>query len=482
MGGGARASPFLFMPISMPARLTLALLLATAGCATAKRTTAPLPPLGDEGEVHVYALPLPREAERLSFTLEAIALVRQDGGEVPLAVSPGEIVGKERRDQRLLASGRVPPGDYVGLAVKAGAATLGHDGERSRLLVPAEPTRLDLRFRVRAGAAVVVWASLDAVASVRGNVEFAPAFTAALAPQTPPQVALYVTNTADANVTAVDRRTRRVSGILPTGAAPRGIALDATAGRAYVALEGEDQVEILDVAAGAPAGRLRLTPGDGPTELALAGNGTLVAVNARSRTVSFLDPLAMAELGRVPVGDDPVALVVDRSGQRAYVANRGSGTISVLDVRNRAVVATLAADPEPIALELNRDGSRLYVLHRASTYLAVFSLPSLAPETRAFLAPGATAIKVDPRSDLLYLARGDERRLVVYEPVSLQPIDTVELPGAAVYLAIDDAENTLDALLPDRRAIAVLDLTSREVRAVIPVGAEPSRFILVGAR
>lgn len=459
-----------------------ALLAAGCACATARPAVPALPPLGSEAEVHVYALPLPRDAERLSFAVGAVSLRRADGGEVPLQVSQRDVAGTELRDQRLLAWGRVPPGEYAGLAVTVASATVAHGKERARLLVDAEPSRVDLGFRVSPGSAAVVWLGLKAAESIRREYAFSPSFTATLAPQTPPQVALYCTNTGSASVTAVDRHSRLVTGVVPVGHAPRGIALDRGARRAYVALSLEDQVEILDLAANAPVGRVRLSPGDGPSELALAADGKLVVLGARSRTVSFVDPEAMSELGRVPVGDAPFALLVDRAGRRAFVSNRGSATVTVIDLANRAVFGTLATDAEPLRMDLSRDGSRLYVIHRGSAYVAVFALPSLAPETRAYVGLGAAAIKVDPRTELVYLSRGDERRISVYDPVSLQPLDELEVPGAVSHMTIDDAENTLLALMPERQSIAVLDLTSRRLLAEIPVGADPYAVAFAGER
>lgn len=462
-----------------PSAVLLGVLCA---CATARRDAPSLPALRGEGELHVYTLPVPREADRLSFTVEAVSLRLKDGGELPLQVTQPDVGGAALRDQRLLAWGRVPPGEYAGLAVKAGTATLTTEGERSRLLVEPEPAVVDLELRVEAGGAAVAWLALKPAESMRGDYGFSPAFTATLAPQTPPQVAIYCTNVAGASVTVLDRRTRRVTGVVPVGEAPRGIALDALANRAYVALSREDQLEVLDVAANTSAGRIRLTPGDGPEEVAFAADGTLVVVNERSRTVSFVDPQARTELGRVPVGEAPTDLLVDRSGRFAYVANLGSGSVTAIDLANRTVFATIPTDPEPLQLALSRDGSRLYVVHRGSAYLTVLELPSLVPQPAAYLGLGAATIRVDARSDLIYVSRGEERRIAVYDPVALQPVDHFDVPGAVSYMAIDDAEDALLLLMPDRRAIAVVDLTSRRLLGEVPVGARPYTLALAGER
>lgn len=459
-----------------------ALLVAGSACATRPRPIQRPPPLAGEGEVQVYLLALPREAERLTFTIESVALRRADGSEVPLVLTQPTVSGAEPAAQRRLAWGRVPPGEYAGLLVKPGTATVTHDDERTRLLVAADPAAVDLHFAVDRGAAAVLWLSLK-VQPIRAGAEFSPSLSAMLSPQTPPQIALYCTDAGASSVTVIDRRARLLTGEIPVGDLPRGVVIDRTGTRAYVALGGDDQIQVLDAAANASIERIRLTPGDGPRELALAADGTtLLSLNERSRTLAFVDVVGKTELGRVPVGDAPVALLLDRSGLRAYVVNRSSATITVVDVPRRTVIASLPTDAEPLRAQLSRDGSRLYVVHRGSAYLTIFALPSLALQPRAYVGLGVTTLKVDPRTDLLYLSRGDERRISVYDPVSFQPIDHFDVPGAVSYMAIDDAENTLLALVPERRAIAVIDLTSRKLLAELPVGADPYSLTLVGER
>jgi YVTN family beta-propeller protein len=458
------------------------LLGIVAACATGGHPAPALPPLGADGEVHVFLSPFPREADRLSFTVAQASLRQRDGGDVPLQLALREVAEGGQRNQRLLAWGRVPPGDYTGIVLKFASAGIAHDGQRSRLLVPPDPTLVELGFRADGGRAIVTWLELKPAESIRANYDFTPAFRATIGPQTPPLVAIYSTDSGAASVTAVDRQLREVTGIIPVGASPHGIVLDPATARAYVTLYREDQLEMLDVAAYATTGRIRLRPGDGPDLLELAPDGTLVVLNERSRTVSFVDPRSMTELSRVDVGDSPAALLVDRSGHRAYVANRGSASVTILDLGNRAVAGTIATDAEPILLALSRDGSRLFVVYRGSGQIGVFTIPSLAPEPRRYVALGITAMRLDPRTDLLYLSRGDDRRISVYDSLSVQEVDRFDVPGAVSYMAIDDTEDTLLAVMPERRSYAVIDLTSRKLLAEVPLGAEPYRLAFARER
>lgn len=462
-------------------RAVAALVLAAGGCATTHPAPAPLAPLAGEGEVHVFLLPLPREAGALAFGVEAVALRTAAGADVPLERVTARVDGAAPGAQRHLAWGRVPPGEYVGLALRLADASIGRDGARVRQLVGAEPVHVERALRVVAGRAGVVWLALDR-ASARAGYDFVPTFTATLPPLTPPQVALYVTQAGGATVWAVDRRAKLVTGVVALGGEPGGVALDRDARRAWIALGRDDRVEVVDPAAAVPIATVRLAPGDRPREVGTGADGTLVVVNAGSRSVALVDPVALVEVTRLPTGDEPASLLLDRGGRRAYVASRGSARVTVVDLGTRSLAGSIPTEAEPLWADLSRDGGRLYVVHRGSAYLAAFDVATLAPAARTYVGLGVTTVLVDPRTDLVYLSRGEERRITVHDPVSLQQLDVIEAPGAVSRMAIDEAERTLLALVPERRALVVFDLTSRRQVAEIPAGAAPFAFALAGAR
>jgi hypothetical protein len=388
----------------------------------------------------------------------------------------------------------------VGLALEVAKASLAGEQGRSRLLVGAEPAPIPVHLALAAREGAVLSLALDVAAALRGGFGFAPVFTAVVPARPGVERTGLVSNTAGSSLTVFDRLARRVTGLVPTGAGPQGLAFDVRVARAYVALSGEDSIDVIDVAAGRSINRIRLAGGDRPRDLALTPDGKLlVVVNPGSRTAAFVDPIASIEVGRVAVGDDPTALVLDRSATRAYVLNRrgnprnlaapmaisalsSPGGITVLDLPNRAVAATLTTDPEPVRAAVNRGGTALYVVCAGSQFMSVYSLPDLALVNRIFVGLGTRYVKVDPRTDLIYVGGTVERELHVFDPYSALPVDDFPLPDAVWWAAIDDLENALFALLPERRAVGVVDLTSRKTLSVIEVGSEPYAVVLSGER
>ncbi len=460
-----------------------ALLLAVvaSSCRTAGSLVKP-PPLEDEGEIHVYLEPFERGTRDVSFTLEAVSALGTDGSVTPLALGSREVDGSAHAIQRLVAWGRVPPGGYAGLVLKAASATLQRQDERAALLVPPEGTKLDAPFTVSMGRATLLSVSFDPSRSVDRGFAFEPAFSASVpSPPVPGLVAICSTTGTDA-LTVLDKRARRAVAVLPVGRDPMGLVLDDRTGRAYVALSGEDRILIVDVLSSTSAGSIPLRPGDRPREIALGSDDrSLVVVNAGSDTVSFVDLASSSEAGRVSTGLDPVSIATDPGRRRAYVLNRGSNSITVLDLVSRTVAATAGTDAEPVRAVVDRAGTRLHVVHAGSPYLVTLALPDLAPVARTFVGTG-TALGLDSRTDLLFVGRADDDRLQVFDPVSLMPVRGLELNGAPVDVAIDEAENVVFAAVPGRRSVAVTDLLTGRLLSVVEVGAGPFQIAVAGER
>lgn len=467
-------------------RLTAAVALTLlAGCHVRARGPAALPALSDEGEVRVYLQPLPEDAARLAFSTAAVSASRPDGPDVPLEVRLPEVSGAEASGQRLLALGRLPPGQYAGVALQIARATLASDAGVSDLLVPEGPVQVDVPFKVERGRAIVVRLSLSPRRALAHEFQLQDAFSGmALAPEASTvQLAGYCSLPTLAGLAVFDRRAHEVSAVLPTGRQPHGIALHAPSLRAYVALGGEDQIQVLDLATGEELRRIPLRAGDEPRELALTPDGGLLVVaNAGSGTVAFVETASGSVLGTVRTGDAPSSLLLDRGGRRGYVLDRRSRSLTVLDLANHAVVATVPTDPEPLRAQLSRDGTRLYLIARGSAYLTVFQVPEMTVQRTVFVGLGAGALKVDPRTDLVYVGRADEGRIQIFEPFSALPVDAIEVPGPVSWLALDDVENALVAVLPERRQVAFVDVTRKRLVATIDVGAEPFQAALIGER
>jgi hypothetical protein len=472
-----------------PFTLSAALLvLAVAACRPAVRATTPRALRGDEAELAVYVQPI--AAGPLALEVATITAVREDGPPVPLELHLGKLSPETASRQRLVASGRVPPGSYTGLAVTLRRATLASNGGTGAdLSLPEEPLLAPVPFAITSNRGQVLLLSVRPEAVSAGAV-LESSVLAAYAPDRPsaPLLGVSAMGFAD-SLLLFDRRAGGVVALFPTGPEPSAVAIDAFRQRAYVASAGANRIDAFDLATFETLDSTRLRAGDRPLSMALTPDGSLLVVaNPGSETVTLVDPIGGQELERVPVQGEPSWVVLDRPGLRAFVASRRTSTVTVLttDVSllttsSEAVLGSFLVEPDPIRLLVEPAGDRLIVAYARTPYVTVHALPSGALEARIFTGVPATALLRDPRSGALVIATADAT-LQIYDPGTLLATDTIALPARATHLVIDDAENALLAVLPERGSVAVVDLTARKLRGELELGPGPHDLALVAER
>jgi len=441
------------------------------------------PVLEIEGEVFVYLQPFSREAERLRFTGDRLYAVRSDGAEFPLTLALEEFNRDTARRQRLLASGRVPPGRYVGLSLTIKKASLTGDQGEAVVLSPEGPVKTNFSFEVRQKEAVVLALILRYAESIQSGFRFSPVFSASV-PSLPLSGLMgYVTNPNNDTITVFDKKSGEVATVITTGRGPWAIALDQKAGRAYVSLSGEDAVDVIDVTAGRIINSIHLNTGDRPREISLTPDGKkLLVVNASSRTVSIIDPRALLELGRIPVGEGARSVLVDHDGKRGYVFNELSNTITVIDIANRATVVTLSTDPGPMMGQFNRKGDKLYVILARSPYLTIINPFTVAIDRKVLVGPGLSFIKVDTMTDMLYACRKQDAVVEVYDPFTLSPGAYLQAVSGVAYMTIDGEENALYLVSPETRMIMTVNLISKRIATMTDAGEDPTWATMMGER
>jgi len=468
-------------PLKKRLILVLAFFLFLSGCQPALLKLRPA--LEEEGEVLLYTEPFPQEADRLRFNIEGILAIMGDGKEFPLSVSLRELKARDLKRQRLLASGQLPPGPYLGFSFKVNKAFLKVEEGEANLLVPEVPVRIDFPFQVNRKKGSVISLTFRYSESISGGFSFSPVFSMVIPAKPILSLTGYVTNLSSNNITVFDKRLRKALAVIVTGRGPAGMAFDQRLGRAYVALSGDDRIDLIDITAGEVINQIRLNTGDQPQELALTPDGKILLVaNRGSNTVSLIDSFSLLELKRVDVGKEPHSILIHPNGTRAFVFNTLSSTISVIDIPNKAVAATISTDPGPLRGQLNRRGDRLYVIHEWSSYLTVLDPSSLSVSRRFAVRMGMTSIKVDTQTDLIYMGRARDTVVEVYDPFSFVAVDSINTGGSITYVTIDGDENYLYLLNSDMKSLMFSSLLRKRIISEIDVGEGPYWVSMMGER
>jgi len=441
------------------------------------------PPLEEDGQVFVYLQSLEQEADRLSFSLEAVSAVRGDGSLAPITLHVTEVRGKSTKKDILLASGDLSPGQYLGFSFRVKSATLQGEEGASDLPLADEKTMTSVPFAIARKKAQVVSLKFRYRDSIPGGIRFTPSFAAELPGKIATGLIGLATSRKGNTVTVFDKLAGKVAAVVPTGTSPAGMALNPALRRAYVAISGEDAVEAIDLLGPDVINRGTLTIGDRPEELALTPDrNTLLTANGGSNTVSVVNAASLVETRRIQVGNGPQSILVDRAGRRAYVFNTLSNTFSVIDLLALEVIATVTTDSGPVRGDFNRNGNRLYVLHKYSPYLSVFDPATLSVVRRVYVGMGGAALKVDPRTDLIYLGRRGSGEVAIYDPISFLPIDSYRTGQDAAYLTIDGEGNNLFVVLSATNEVRGIHLVGKTTASEVQVAEEPFWVTLMGER
>ncbi len=108
-----------------------------------------------------------------------------------------------------------------------------------------------------------------------------------------------------------------------------------------------------------------------------------IVANYGSNNVSIINLSTMAVAAiTIPVGVEPVAVLVSPDQTKAFVANYGSNTISEINLSTNSVVATLAVGLAPDTLALDPSGNYLWVAglnYISEVSLSSFTIVSTSP-------------------------------------------------------------------------------------------------------
>ncbi|MXW10261.1 MAG: hypothetical protein F4X47_05825 [Gammaproteobacteria bacterium] len=304
---------------------------------------------------------------------------------------------------------------------------------------------------------------------------------------------------------AAAREPYRVGATIDVGAAPHGIRFSADGDTAYVALSGDGQIGVVDLAARSVVARWEA--GDTPLDLVRVGDGwlvsqfrdsTLIGLDAEGRIVDgaawnvgsgpslfspgevrgetwitseFADRLWVVDTETgVPVrshetGDRPYPADVMWDGSHAFVPNLDAGTVSVIDLLNMETDATVDVCPGPPGGALTPDqvtyvvacgGSDELVFVNSASFAVTGRVPGLGPRPFSVVVPGdgRYALANNAGGSTVSVVDLEARAVVQTIEVGEQPIVLRAHPdGERVFVANEVAE-TLVELIPSPADVA----------------------------
>jgi len=205
---------------------------------------------------------------------------------------------------------------------------------------------------------------------------------------------------------------------------------------------------------GSLAATLRLR--DAPTDIAVSAGGAVLATRAYAASVERLDLPSLKSVASVPVGCNPVRLVFDRSGRRAYVSNQMSDSISVIDVATNRRVDDIAVRGWPAPVVISPDERTLFVTTNADRLYAI-QLATKRVVAAIPLPATSHHLTMHPSGKLLYVATRAAGTVMEIDATTFQILRTFPVGGQTQALAVS-ADGTELYVADEAGGLDVLDL------------------------
>jgi YVTN family beta-propeller protein len=134
--------------------------------------------------------------------------------------------------------------------------------------------------------------------------------------------------------------------------------------------------------------------------IAITGNDKLVLqVNPENDSLSVFDAASNAKLKEIPVGDEPVAVVIHPDDKTAFVLNRAEHTLmKISDFAGNPTFDELELGSEPTGLALSPTGSKLVVAEFGESRVALVDTQTMN-ELDSFDMPNPRAVAITNDND-----------------------------------------------------------------------------------
>jgi YVTN family beta-propeller protein len=214
----------------------------------------------------------------------------------------------------------------------------------------------------------------------------------------PRHAEVYVFNHTGNSVTVINTKTATVSATIPLGGNPEFAVVDETAGRVYCNIEDKSEVAVIDADKHEVVARWSLSPGEGPTGIALDATHHRLFSGCHNKMMVMLDTESGKMVGSVPIGAGVDGCAFDEATQLAFAScGDGTTTIAKEEAPNKlSVLQVLKTERGARTMALDARTHRIYLPTAqfapapSPSPGASPARPSIVPNTLKVLVYGST--------------------------------------------------------------------------------------------
>lgn len=318
---------------------------------------------------------------------------------------------------------------------------------------------------------------------------------------------VYVTNSAGDHVDVINPLTNKVVQQFPIIGA-HGVNFSPDGSRVYVSNEATSTLDVFEQKTGKLMKKITLS--NHPNNIAVAKDGRVVVGIARGEgALDIVDPVKLEVVKTIPTHGRLHNCYVSKDSAYAICGSVQTGMFTAFDLKTQAIAWEHKFDHgvRPMTIESNADGSpkRIFVQLAAFDGFAVLDwktheevarvkLPDL--KTGVDMDPGredapSHGIGVSPDGTTLWVTSIPQNAAFTYSlsaPITAntKPVDTIKLPdlqipgkrlgGAVANWVTFTPDGQIYIANSGLRSVTAINMATKKISAVVPVGEVPKRI------
>jgi len=295
----------------------------------------------------------------------------------------------------------------------------------------------------------------------------------------------FITNINSNTVSVINTENNNLTGTVPAGINPIGVAVSPDGKKAYVTnanYKHRGSVSVIDTATNKVTATVDLGDKYSPCGIAATPDGKkLYVANRDINGVSVIDTATNTVTATVPAGKWPMGVAATPDGKKVYVTNRYSNNVSVIDTGTNTVIASVKVETGPTGVTVSPDGTKLYVTNCESNSISVIdtglnTVTATVPVEEwplgvATSPDGKKAYVVNQLSNNVSVIDTATKTVIASVKVGRKPYGIAVTPdGTKVYVANCGDEDDLG------NTVSIIDTAINRVIATEKTGFSPAAF------
>jgi YVTN family beta-propeller protein len=303
---------------------------------------------------------------------------------------------------------------------------------------------------------------------------------------------LYVANSAGNDMHVIDSATNQVIGRIEVGPQPHGLAATAAGDLLFITIEntGGDSGELLWFDPLADKVTRRLTIGPRPNQLACTPDGRLACIPCDDASWWIVDTVRGEVVAKIATGGRPHNTLSSADGERMYLGPKGSYHVLIADMRSHRLIGEIPFSDAPRPIVLSRDEKRLYANVDTLIGFEVCDVPSrrvvhrveaTVPDELLRTASRSHGIGLTPDEKEIWMCDVFHDRTYVFD-ITVEPprqVATIVMRGGGYWICFSPDGRFCYISERIGNSVAVIDTSSRQVVARVPVGQVPKRLLVL---